>query len=125
MGHLKHLKTVLDNKTLIWVFTFIGIGFFYNLAIYERILQILLIMILLFIPYLVFVLHQYGKRNWITGLCIWMGISLAPWLLLDRSDPINSLIYFSVPMIFFLLYCWFLNQHIIDWLASYSHQEIR
>lgn len=125
MGHLKHLKTILDNKTLIWVFTFIGIGFFYNLTIYERILQILLILILLFIPYLVFVLHQYSKRKWITGLIVWMGISAIPWLVADRTDPVLSLITFSIPLAFFLLYCWFLNQYITDWLARYAHDEFR
>ncbi len=123
MGHLKHLKTILDNKSLVWVFTIIGIGFFFNLTIYERILQILLMLILLFIPYLVYVLHHYGKRNWITGLIIWMGVSLVPWFLLDRTDPLHSLINLSVPLFFFLLYCWFLNQYITEWLVSYAHHE--
>lgn len=118
MGQLNNVKSILENKSLALIFTIIGIGFFYDMNIYYRILQILGAMILLFSPYLIYVLYVHQKRKWITGLAVWMAISFLPWLVIDRSDSMASLISVSVPVLFFLFYCWFLNQYINEWVMD-------
>lgn len=118
MGQLNNIKSILEDKSLALIFTIIGIGFFYDINIYYRILQILGVVILLFSPYLIYVLYIHQKRKWITGLVVWMAVSFLPWLVMDRSDSMGSLISISVPVLFFLFYCWFLNQHINEWLFA-------
>jgi hypothetical protein len=118
MGHLNHLKSILDHKILTWIFTFLGIAFFYDIEIYQRIFQLLTLVILLFTPYLLYVLYLYDKRNWIVGFLIWGGISFLPWLVLDRSDTLISFLTSVIPLFSFLLYCWFLNQYITDWMIN-------
>jgi len=118
MGHLHHLKSILDNKILVWVFTFLGIGFFYDMQIYQRVFQLLTLVILLFSPYMLYVLYLHGKKTWIIGFGIWIGISFIPWLFMDRSDQLVSFITHVIPLFSFLIYCWFLNQHITDWMIN-------
>lgn len=110
------LKLVLYSK--VFAATILGISFalIFDPGAFSIILVIIIIACILFVPYMLYVLYISDKKSWITGFIILMFVSFVPLIFFNTENIIPKFLLNYLPLINFLLYCWFLNQKAGEWI---------
>lgn len=115
--HLEKIQSILRIEIpaylLLSLSFFTGIGFF-----------ILKIVILLFSPYMVFVLFRLKKFGWITTFCL---IVVLPYIFsfIKFSDATLTLLINLFPLLTFLIFTFLLKMVIPDWLEEINAKVFR
>lgn len=123
-ANLSDLDRVLGNKSLAGIVVGISILMIFNTNMIHILIRIIQAAVILFTPYMLYVLYINEKKGWIFGFLIWMGISFLPLLFLTAESLIAIVLYYT-PLFFYFLYCWVLKMKVGEWLLEenfWSHQ---
>jgi hypothetical protein len=101
------------------IFTYGG-GIFFPAGI---ILLCLILLAILFTPYMLFVLYKNRKHGWLLLFAIIVGIPILPAFLSTGNFVLNVMMHF-LPLLAFYLYCFLLRFSVDDWISdtSETHQ---
>jgi len=113
MRRLSHLYHWLSAKR----FTIL----LYPLILYAPFvaLPILLVLAVIFAPYVISVLYKEGKRGWLILLAVMVGIPIG-LIFIPFEVPQIRIALFSLPLLMFYFYCVCLRWAVANWLSDTS-----
>lgn len=115
---LYHLNKALNSKVMGTVLLGVSFAFIINPGVFWLILKIIIVACFLFVPYMLYVLYLYEKKSWIIGFVIWMFAAYIPSIFFTVESSAPGFLLSYLPLLFFLLYCWLLNQKTGEWIIE-------
>jgi hypothetical protein len=97
-------------------------AFFYGGGLYlpwAVVFWILVVLAVLFAPYMLFVLYKNGKSGWLTAFPIVVGVPIGIAFVPTGSYPFDTLLHF-LPLLAFYFYCFALRFSVIEWISDTS-----
>lgn len=83
------------------------------------VLAILILLAVLFAPYMLFVLYRNGKRGWLIFFAVIVGIPIALAFLSTGNPGMDTALHF-LPLLTFYLYCFILHYTVDEWISDAS-----
>ncbi|MEX0661174.1 MAG: hypothetical protein WEA58_04750 [Balneolaceae bacterium] len=118
MFTLEKLRSILNSPKVAVLFFGLAILMIVEIYLASLLLSVFILLGILFTPYMLYVLFIHGKTDWFYGFFIWMGTGfLIRYMIGGESETV---IYISdgIPFLFYLLYCFFLNQKVGEWVID-------
>jgi len=85
----------------------------------EWILWVLTIVAVIFAPYMIFVLHEQGKRGWLVLLAVMVGLPICLTFVPFNIAQLHIVVLF-LPLGMFYLYCVMLRWTVAEWISDES-----
>ena len=120
---LHHLKKALDSKVLAVIVVGVSLVFIFDPAAFSLILKIIIVACILFVPYMLYVLHLHDKKIWIAGFALLMAVSLLPSVFIDFESPVTVYLMNYLPLFSFLIFCWALNLKAGEWIIETQYKR--
>ncbi len=120
MFTLQKLRNILNSPKLAALFVGLAILMIYEIQLVAILLSVFILLGILFTPYMLYVLFIHDKKDWFYGFFIWMGTAFLVRYMMGSESEITAYISEGIPFLFFLMYCFFLNQKVGEWLINQS-----
>lgn len=121
MFTLEKLRNILNSPKIAALFLGLAILMIVEIQLASILLSVFILLGILFTPYMLYVLFIHGKMDWLYGFFIWMGTAFLIRFMIGAESSLAIYISDGIPFLFYLIYCFFLNQKVGEWLIEYPH----
>lgn len=119
MFTLEKLRYILNSPKIAALFLGLAILMIYEIQLASVLLSLFILLGMVFTPYMLYVLLINDKKDWLYGFFIWMGTSFLIRYMSGSENNLAIYISDSIPFLFYLLYCFFLNQKVGEWMLEH------
>lgn len=118
MFTLEKLRFILNSPKLAVLFLGLAFLMIYEIYIASILLSVFILLGIVFTPYMLYVLFIHDKKDWLYGFFIWMGTAFLVRYMMGTESELATYISDGIPFLFYLLYCFFLNQKVGEWMVE-------
>lgn len=119
MFTLERLRFILNSPKIAALFLGLAILMVIEIQLASILLSVFILLGILFTPYMLYVLFIHGKKDWLYGFFIWMGMAFLIRYMIGGESSLATYISHGIPFLFYLLYCFFLNQKVGEWVIKH------